>query len=455
MTTKSRNILTDEVKMILEVMKEGVSITDTEDKFLYVNKSCQEMFGVSYEEVVGKNGKELEEKRIFYPEISSKVIEKKEKITEVQYNRFGDEYLVTAIPIFDENKKLINIIAYSSWDLVSAAELEEKYKELNIYNNRMHQEVLALRNNKKYDISYIIAENINIKNALNIINKMSNTDIPIFISGGSGTGKGFMANLLHSKSKRKDKPFVDLDLKLLAEDSIEKELFGSISNIGVLELSNKGTLLIKHIELLPVKVQDKLYQAITNGYYLDYKMRKILIDIRIVTCSEYSAKELLNKEKLISSLYYMLCIVTIDLPPLQERQEDLYEYILYFMKKYNKKYHKNISLNSRAMDELLNYDWSQNIHEVSQVIEQLIIHAEKNEIFIYDLPRQITKESNDYFESQMDLKQMLEFYESKIINRSYEKYKTTVGVARNLNISQATATRKLQKYIKNYNRQEE
>ena len=281
---------------------------------------------------------------------------------------------------------------------------------------------------------------------------MCNTDIPIFISGSPGTGKGFMANVLHIKGKRKDKSFIELDLKLLSEDNIEKELFGSISNIGVLELSNGGTLLIKHIELLPLKVQDRLYQAITDKYYLDYKMRKMEFDIRIVTCSEYSAKELLNKEKLISSLYYMLCIVTIDLLPLQERQDDLYEYILYFLKQYNKKYHKNIKLSSRAMDELLNYDWGQNIHEVSQVLEQLVIHMDKEEISVYDLPKQITKESSDYFESQMDLKQMLEFYESKIINRAYEKYKTSVGVARNLNISQATATRKLQKYIKDYNR---
>ena len=73
------------------------------------------------------------------------------------------------------------------------------------------------------------------------------------------------------------------------------------------------------------------------------------------------------------------------------------------------------------MDELLNYDWGQNIHEVSQVLEQLVIHMDKEEISVYDLPKQITKESSDYFESQMDLKQMLEFYESKIINRAYEK----------------------------------
>ena len=161
----------------------------------------------------------------------------------------------------------------------------------------MHQEVLALRSNRKYDTSYIISENINTKNALNIIDKMCNTDIPIFISGSPRTGKGFMANVLHIKGKRKDKSFIELDLKLLSEDNIEKELFGSISNIGVLELSNGGTLLIKHIELLPLKVQDRLYQAITDKYYLDYKMRKMEFDIRIVTCSEYSAKELLNKRK--------------------------------------------------------------------------------------------------------------------------------------------------------------
>lgn len=448
-------IITEEVKMILEAIRSGVSITDAEDRFLYINKSCQEMFGVTYEDVIGKKGSELEEEKIFYPEISSKAIAQKQRITEKQYNRFGDEYLVTAIPVFDGDKNLMYVIAYSSWDLVSVAELEEKYRELEMYNHRMRGEILTLRYNNEYDMSHIISENINTKNAINIINKMSCTDVPIFISGDSGTGKGFMASILHIKSSRENKPFIILDLKTINENFMEKEFFGSVRNVGVLELSNGGTLLIKHIELLPVSLQDKLYQIITDKFYINYNMCKIETDIRFVTTSEYSAKELLNKQKLISNLYYALCIITIDLPPLQERLDDLYEYILYFLGKFNEKYHKNVIISNKAIDEMLEYEWKENIHEVKNVLERMVIESTGNKIHAYELPKHIINEANNLDECQMDLKKSLEFYESKIINRAYEKYKSSVGVARKLDISQSTAVRKLQKYVKNYNKQED
>lgn len=178
-----KKIITDEVKLILEVIRGGVSITDAEDKFIYINKSCQEMFGVSWDEVVGKRGKELESRRIFCPEISSKAIEKGEKITARQCNRFGDEYLITAIPIFDEKHQITHVITYTGWDMVSMSELEEKYHELELYNRRIKQEVLTLRSSQIHDMKHIIAENIKTKSNINVLGKMSDTDVPVFISG--------------------------------------------------------------------------------------------------------------------------------------------------------------------------------------------------------------------------------------------------------------------------------
>ena len=451
MAAEIKNIVTDEVKLILEVIRGGVSITDAKDNFLYINKSCQEMFGVSWDEVVGKNGKELESKRIFYPEISSKAIEKKEKITGRQCNRFGDEYLVTAIPVYDEDNKITHVITYTAWDVVSMTELEEKYHELELYNKRIKQEVLTLRSSQIHDIKYIIAKNIKTKSNFNILEKMAETDVPVFISGRQGTGKTFMANILHHRSFRKKEPFIVIDLKVIPEESVEKEIFGSISNIGALEICRHGTLVIKDIELMPAVVQDKLYYMLENKCYYNFNNEKEEADIRLVVTSEHTSMELIHSKKVVSSLYYAICIMTIDVPPLCERQDDLYEYILYYLTKYNKKYHKHAKLHPKAMDELLQYEWNQNINEVKYVLEKLVLHSDKKTIDVYDLPKQITRASNEFYEAEMDLKKALEFYEGRLVNRAYDKHRSSTGVARELNISQATAVRKLQKYVENYN----
>ena len=131
---------------------------------------------------------------------------------------------------------------------------------------------------------------------------------------------------------------------------------------------------------------------------------------------------------------------------LGERAEDLKSFIDYYLGSANKKYSRSVEFTPRAMDCLLGYDWKENIDEVHRTIERIVLTTEKKKVDVFDLPDRITGGSSEVFAQNASLKDMLEFYESGLVMRAYEKYRTSVAVAQKLGISQATAVRKIHKY---------
>ena len=131
---------------------------------------------------------------------------------------------------------------------------------------------------------------------------------------------------------------------------------------------------------------------------------------------------------------------------LGERAEDLKSFIDYYLGSANKKYSRSVEFTPRAMGCLLGYDWKENIDEVHMTIERIVLTTEKKKVDVFDLPDRITGGSSEVFAQNASLKDMLEFYESGLVMRAYEKYRTSVAVAQKLGISQATAVRKIHKY---------
>lgn len=444
------NLITEEVKIILETLKCGVSITDAEGRFIYINKSCQEMFLTTEEEVLGKTGHEIEAERIFYPSLSLKALSENRKILDKQVNRKGQEYLVTAIPVYDSNKNIQAIIAYSAWDFETTSDLIEKYNELKVYNSRIKKSLLQLKNSYCHNFDKMIANDIRTQNNINILTKMADNDLPVFISGQNGTGKTYLAHLMHQRSSRGENIFTVIDLKSIPDEKIEEEIFGSQNNVGILELCKKGTLVIKNPELMPKSVQSRLSLAIKNKSYIDYEGNNTKLDLKLVLSSTAKTIDLVEKHGMLTEFYYTMCVVSIETIPLNERPDDLYDFIMYYTDKYNNKYKKSVAFSDKAINEMLRYSWENNIAEIKHTINKLILNSDKNILHDFDLPKNISRESTEYYSENMDLKIALELYESKIINRAFERFHTTTDVARCLNISQPTAVRKIQKYVSNY-----
>ncbi len=158
--------------------------------------------------------------------------------------------------------------------------------------------------------------------------------------------------------------------------------------------------------------------------------------------------EMLAKE-LREELFYMLSVVSIQMPSLKARREDIPYFIDYFLELYNEKYNKKVIISGRAQELLIAHNWPGNINELKYIIQQLVFNCEENIVLPYHLPESISPFSSSNHAQQINLTEYLEYYEKRLVLQAYQKCKTTVSLAKYLGISQATAVRKLQKYLDN------
>ncbi len=214
------------------------------------------------------------------------------------------------------------------------------------------------------------------QHTLNIIHKVSKLDVNVFISGEKGSGKELLAKELQHNSSRKNKPFIVTDLGALNEESIEKELFGDIDNpIGKVEKANQGILFIDNIEKLPLNLQWKLLNC------LQYKKIKRAdtntetpIDIQLISVGYSDLKAAVLKGTFREDLLYQISTISIDVPPLRNRGNDIIELANYYLEEFKTKYLKNdIEFHSTAKQKMLEYNWPGNVRELKHSIERAII----------------------------------------------------------------------------------
>ncbi|HHY91194.1 MAG TPA: hypothetical protein GX503_05970, partial [Clostridiales bacterium] len=148
-------------------------------------------------------------------------------------------------------------------------------------------------------------------------------------------------------------------------------------------------------------------------------------------------------------LYYRLNVVDIHIPPLRERKEDIIHLSMHFLEQYNKKYNQNKKLSSDIIDYFMEYDWPGNIRELENLIERMVLVSTQDIMDVRLLPNMNQRELNTT--KHKTLQEALEEYERRLVVEAYEKWKTTVGVAKELGISQPTAVRKIKKYIPSQN----
>ena len=229
-----------------------------------------------------------------------------------------------------------------------------------------------------------------------------------------------------------------INCSLFSDEIIDTTLFGNDQQMGLIDIVGKGTIIVENIENMSGYIQLKLRNTMKEK------------DTRFVITSKYSLEQLYKENSIISDLYYTLSVIKIEIPPINERIDDLKKYILMYLDEFNKKYNRNITLMPKAYSALLSYKWSDNISQVKAIMERIVLMVDNEKVNVYDLPKEITSFSKENFNDRFSLKEAMESFEKELIIHAYDKYKTTVAVAKALGISQASAVRRLQKYISGY-----
>jgi DNA-binding NtrC family response regulator len=268
-----------------------------------------------------------------------------------------------------------------------ARERSELLKE----NLQLHRELYD-----RFRIEGIVGKSPRMQEAIEIMKKVSTSSATVLIRGESGTGKELVARAIHYNSARRTKSFTALNCASIPESLFESELFGyepgaftgaMARRIGLFEATNGGTLFLDEIGDMPMMMQSKLLRVLQ-----DKEIRRlggkepIKVDVRIIAATNKDLEKEMMKGNFREDLYYRLKVVTIELPPLQERKNDIPELAEFFMNKYNREFGKRVkSIEAAAVKALIEYGWPGNIRQLESVIERAVIMCDNDSIRLKDI----------------------------------------------------------------------
>ncbi|MFI4913224.1 MAG: sigma-54-dependent transcriptional regulator [Sedimentisphaeraceae bacterium JB056] len=258
------------------------------------------------------------------------------------------------------------------------------------------------RQNQTHEVFYegVRGRSAAFKHILKVIGKVSPTDISILIQGESGSGKELIARAIHLNSNRKSNIFRPVNCAGLSETLLESELFGHAKGAftgaatdrkGLFETSDHGTLFLDEIGDMPLHMQAKLLRVLEDGVVLPVGSNKpVKVDVRVISATNCDLAKLVEEKKFRQDLYFRIKGVSITLPPLRSRREDMPELVYHFLEESCLELGieiKNIS--ERAMAALINYHWPGNIRQLQNIIRMMVVISDGEMIDTHDLPPEI------------------------------------------------------------------
>ncbi|MBR4390905.1 MAG: sigma-54-dependent Fis family transcriptional regulator [Bacteroidales bacterium] len=300
------------------------------------------------------------------------------------------------------------------------------------------------------------SESPNMTELHRMVEKIAPTDATVLITGENGTGKDVLANEIHRLSKRSGKSMVSVDIGSITGTLFESELFGHVKgsftdahadHVGKFELANGTTLFLDEIGNIPLNLQAKLLRVLQNRSVTRVgDTKSIPIDIRLICATNMDLAKMVREGQFREDLYYRINTVTLQLPPLRERTDEIAPLANLFLERFAEKYHREVkSIDDEAVRLLQRCQWKGNIRELQNCIEKAVILSEGERIQAKDL--QINPvDLEDYVESSAN-QESLENAEEKVIRAAMKKYNGNLSlVAKSLNISRPTLYNRLKKY---------
>jgi two-component system response regulator HydG len=342
------------------------------------------------------------------------------------------------------NEKLLSTI-------LSAITLRKSLKEIDSLRSRQR----LLYDDLDKPFHNFIGQSQKMKDVFEIIKKVAVTDANVLITGENGTGKELAARAVHRFSKRKDEPFINVDMGAIAESLFESELFGHKrgaftdareDKAGRIEIASGGTLFLDEIGNLPLSLQSKVLTILEKRELIRLGENKPRpFDIRLISATNMSLYEKVELNLFRQDLLYRINTVEIILPPLRQRIDDVPILADHFLNLYCKKYNKELkNLSPHAMKKLQLYHWPGNVRELQHAIERAVIMSETKAI----QPTDVAVSSSPTAESETNTNEYnLEDVEKKIIRKSIERHKGNISKAAvELGLSRAALYRKMEKY---------
>jgi len=430
---------------IIESISDGLIVINKKGEITHLNSIAGKILGKESHEAIGKPIDKLIRTNFSLFDILNNRKGYLEK--EITITPFGSkenfQYLLTEKVVEDSEGKSQGIMAL--------------FKEM----KKVHKLVGGIIGSKpQLNFSNIIGSNEKLKRAVNLAKVASTSSCKILIQGESGTGKEIFAQAIHNNSNRRDKPFIAINCAAIPRDLVESELFGYEEGAftgakrggkpGKFELAESGTLFLDEIESMPLESQPKLLRAIESNQLMRIGGNKIITtDVRIISSTNQDLLLAVKKGNFREDLFYRINTVTVDIPPLRERKDDIPILVKYICDKIGRRINKNnIEIDKKVLEVLCEYNWPGNIRELENVIESALILSKNNKITIEVIPENIKLfKSNDLdIKEDREVNSLIDIEKEAIFKVLKEVKGNIAKASRVLGIDRSTLYRKIEKY---------
>ncbi|WP_300302525.1 sigma-54 dependent transcriptional regulator PrdR [Anaerosolibacter sp.] len=392
-------IINKQYRHIINNMHEGVTVTDASGYVIFWNKSAEKIYDIEAKDI-------LYHRLIdFFPNaLTLSVIESRIPIENVYHSPKPNYYIIiSALPIFIEGE-FMGVVA-TERDVTEYRNLSVRLEKANSQISLLKEEVEKITKGG-FSLGNIIGKSPIIQRKIQLAKHVSQTDTSVLITGESGTGKEVFARAIHHHSKRQGH-FVPVNCSAIPQSLFESEFFGYVGGaftgalkrgkLGYFELANNGTIFLDEIGDLPIELQAKLLRVLQEGSVLRIGSEKeIPIDVRIISATNRSLKEMVKKGEFREDLYYRLNVVEIELPPLRDRKEDIVLLFDHFLQEICHKNHIKIyHVDKEVFDILYKYEWKGNIRELRNTVECMVVLSHDHRITVSSIPQYITEGTLD------------------------------------------------------------
>jgi DNA-binding NtrC family response regulator len=354
------------------------------------------------------------------------------------YRQKSPDSIIIMMTAFGSIETAIRAIKEGAYDYVSKPfKLDEIKLTIRraLEQKRLLQENLFYRQEliTKYKLENIVGRSPQMLQVYKTVARVAESRSTVLIAGESGTGKELVARAIHFNSPRSSKPYVAVDCGSLAETLLESELFGHVRGAftgavtnkkGLFEEADNGTCFLDEVGDISLAMQAKLLRVIQ-----EHEIKRVggtettKIDVRIIAATNKNLEELVAEKKFREDLFYRLNVVSIHLPPLRERLDDIPFLADHFLRKYAAENEKPVSrISAEVLDLLLRYQWPGNVRELENVIERAVTLSPHSLILPEDLPRRLRVEPSEIsatsLPSQVSLTELEKIYIKKVLEET-------------------------------------
>ena len=456
-------------EQLFNVLYDGFFITDEKGVTLYVNDAYIKLSGVQREDLIGKSVYQQMEEGLLPNSCTAIVLKTKKPASTINNYYLGRNCLVTGTPVFldDELKRVICIVR----DMSELQAMEEQLAKATSLSASLKQHLREMEVKTK-NTFVLETRSKTMKAIYDKAALVAPLDTPVLILGETGVGKDFLVNFIHNlPEKNKDSVLMKINCGAIPENLLESELFGyeagaftgasRLGKTGLFELANKGTLYLDEIGDMPISLQVKFLDVLQGKtFYRLGGTKPIALGARIIAATNVAIEKAIAEGRFRRDLYYRLNVISITIPPLRQRVDDIIPLAMIFLERFNKKYGRKRYFAPQTIELLLNYDWPGNVRELENILERLVIITPADCIVPKLFLEQVTTAEEQlkvYIHGQVSkaprtagakqsLKEALDAYEESYLGESLKQHGTLREAAKALGIDLSTLVRKKQKY---------